>query len=138
MAAPAPGWPSRRRPTRRFGRTDPWRGQRKLQGAWQSKRRIARERIFAGVFAVRLGDLSGFVSSLTKRGLRFINIPTTLLAQVDASIGGKTGINSNMGKNLIGSFYQPKLVLSDTSLLNSLSHYYESSIELKNELIKSS
>ncbi len=67
-----------------------------------------------------VGDLSGFISSLTKRGVKFINIPTTLLAQVDASIGGKTGINSNQGKNLIGSYYQPDFILSDVSILNSL------------------
>ena len=67
-----------------------------------------------------LGDLSAFVSSLTKRGLKFINIPTTLLAQVDASVGGKTAINSSQGKNLIGTFYQPDFVLIDISLLNSL------------------
>ena len=56
------------------------------------------------------GDVIGFVSSIFKRGINFINIPTTLLAQVDAAMGGKTGINSHYGKNLIGSFYQPKLV----------------------------
>ena len=67
-----------------------------------------------------LGDLAAFISSLTKRGLKFINIPTTLLAQVDASIGGKTGINSNQGKNLIGTFYQPDFILSDVSVLKSL------------------
>ena len=67
-----------------------------------------------------LGDLSAFISSLTKRGLKFINIPTTLLAQVDASIGGKTGVNSNQGKNLIGTFYQPDFVLNDISLLKTL------------------
>tara|TARA_B100000315_G_scaffold163903_1_gene152512 strand:+ start:130 stop:1242 length:1113 start_codon:yes stop_codon:yes gene_type:complete len=67
-----------------------------------------------------LGDLSAFISSLTKRGLKFINIPTTLLAQADASIGGKTGINSNRGKNLIGTYYQPDFILSDLSLLKSL------------------
>tara|TARA_Y100000590_G_scaffold226945_1_gene256258 strand:- start:4548 stop:5657 length:1110 start_codon:yes stop_codon:yes gene_type:complete len=67
-----------------------------------------------------IGDLSAFISSITKRGLKFINIPTTLLAQVDASIGGKTGINSIRGKNLIGTYYQPDFVLSDTSILNSL------------------
>ena len=66
------------------------------------------------------GDVAGFVSSIFKRGINFINIPTTLLAQVDSSIGGKTGINSNYGKNLIGAFYQPKLVISDTSFINSL------------------
>ncbi len=66
------------------------------------------------------GDIVGFVSSIYKRGINFINIPTTLLAQVDSAIGGKTGINSSYGKNLIGSFYQPKLVLSDTLFLDSL------------------
>jgi len=67
-----------------------------------------------------LGDLSAFIANLTKRGLKFVNIPTTLLAQVDASIGGKTGINSNQGKNLIGTYYQPDFVLSDVSMLKSL------------------
>jgi len=67
-----------------------------------------------------IGDLSAFVSSLTKRGVKFVNIPTTLLSQVDASIGGKTGINSNKGKNLIGTFYQPDFVLSDMGILKSL------------------
>jgi len=67
-----------------------------------------------------LGDLSAFISNLTKRGIKFINIPTTLLAQVDASIGGKTGINSNQGKNLIGTFYQPDFILSDSKILESL------------------
>ena len=68
------------------------------------------------------GYLSGFVSSIYKRGIKFINIPTTLLAQVDASIGGKTGINHEIyGKNLIGSFYHPNLVISDTNYLKSLS-----------------
>ena len=67
------------------------------------------------------GDVSGFAASLLKRGLKFINIPTTLLAQVDSSIGGKTGVNSKYGKNLIGSFYQPSLVISDIQFLKSLS-----------------
>ena len=66
------------------------------------------------------GDVAGFAASIFKRGLKFINIPTTLLSQVDSSIGGKTGINSKYGKNLIGSFYQPKLVLSDINFLNTL------------------
>jgi len=66
------------------------------------------------------GDVSGFASSIFKRGIKFINIPSTLLAQVDASIGGKTGINSKYGKNLIGSFYQPSIVISDTNFLKSL------------------
>ena len=67
-----------------------------------------------------LGDIAGLTASLVKRGIKFINIPTTLLSQVDSSIGGKTGVNSGYGKNLIGSFYQPEMVISDTSTLNSL------------------
>ena len=66
------------------------------------------------------GDVSGFVSSVYKRGIKFINIPTTLLAQVDSSVGGKTGINSKYGKNLIGSFYQPTIVISDINFLKTL------------------
>tara|TARA_A100000164_G_scaffold358926_1_gene371035 strand:+ start:19 stop:1125 length:1107 start_codon:yes stop_codon:yes gene_type:complete len=66
------------------------------------------------------GDVSGFAASQFKRGLKFINIPTTLLSQVDSSIGGKTGINTKYGKNLIGSFYQPNLVISDIKFLKTL------------------
>ena len=66
------------------------------------------------------GDVVGFIASIYKRGINFINIPTTLLAQVDSAIGGKTGVNTSHGKNLIGSFYQPKLILSDTSFIDSL------------------
>ena len=65
-------------------------------------------------------DFSGFIASIFKRGINFISMPTTLLAQVDAAVGGKTGVNSKFGKNLIGSFFQPKLVISDTSFLKSL------------------
>tara|TARA_B100001057_G_scaffold218776_1_gene218935 strand:- start:611 stop:1717 length:1107 start_codon:yes stop_codon:yes gene_type:complete len=66
------------------------------------------------------GDISGFAASLFKRGIKFINIPTTLLSQVDSSIGGKTGVNTKYGKNLIGSFYQPNLVISDIDFLKTL------------------
>ena len=66
------------------------------------------------------GDVSSLAASLFKRGLNFINIPTTLLAQNDSSIGGKTGINTSQGKNIIGTFYQPKLVLIDIEFLKSL------------------
>ncbi len=68
-----------------------------------------------------IGDMTGFLCSIYKRGINFINIPSTLLAQVDSCIGGKTGVNSNYGKNLIGSFYNPRLVVTDIELLNSLS-----------------
>ncbi len=67
-----------------------------------------------------VGDLAAFVASIVKRGIGFINIPTTLLAQVDSSIGGKTGVNSPQGKNLIGTFYQPDFVVTDVSTLEKL------------------
>ena len=79
-----------------------------------------RSDLIIGVGGGITGDVVGFVASIFKRGINFINIPTTLLAQVDSSIGGKTGVNSNYGKNLIGSFYQPKLVISDTLFIDSL------------------
>ena len=66
------------------------------------------------------GDVTGLAASIYKRGLKFINIPTTLLSQVDSSIGGKTGVNTKYGKNLLGSFYQPSLVISDIDFLKSL------------------
>ena len=67
-----------------------------------------------------VGDLAGFAASLVLRGIDVVQIPTTLLAQVDSSVGGKTGINSSFGKNTIGSFYQPRMVLADVSTLDSL------------------
>jgi 3-dehydroquinate synthase len=67
-----------------------------------------------------IGDITGFAASVLLRGIDFIQVPTTLLSQVDSSVGGKTGINSKAGKNLIGAFYQPKLVLIDTESLNTL------------------
>lgn len=67
-----------------------------------------------------VGDLAGFVASATRRGMAFVQVPTSLLAQVDSSVGGKTGINARQGKNLIGAFYQPALVLADTAVLDTL------------------
>jgi len=67
-----------------------------------------------------VGDLAAFIASITKRGIKFINIPTTLLSQVDSSIGGKTAVNTLHGKNLIGTFYQPDFVITDVSTLDSL------------------
>ncbi len=68
-----------------------------------------------------VGDLTGFAAAVLRRGVRFVQIPTSLLAQVDSSVGGKTGINSGHGKNLIGAFHQPALVVADTALLDTLS-----------------
>lgn len=68
-----------------------------------------------------IGDLAGFAAGIVRRGMRFIQVPTSLLAQVDSSVGGKTGINTGHGKNLVGVFHQPDLVLADTSALDTLS-----------------
>jgi len=67
-----------------------------------------------------VGDLTGFAAAVLLRGVDFVQVPTTLLAQVDSSVGGKTGINTRHGKNLVGAFYQPRLVLADTEVLDSL------------------
>lgn len=67
-----------------------------------------------------IGDLAGFAAAIVLRGLDYVQIPTSLLAQVDSAVGGKTGINTRHGKNLVGAFHQPRLVLSDTDVLASL------------------
>ena len=68
-----------------------------------------------------IGDLAGFAAAVVRRGLDYVQVPTTLLAQVDSSVGGKTAINSSHGKNLVGAFHQPILVVADTALLDTLS-----------------
>ncbi len=67
-----------------------------------------------------VGDIAGFAASMVLRGIRFVQLPTTLMAQVDSSVGGKTGVNTAHGKNLVGAFHQPRLVVADTELLDSL------------------
>lgn len=81
---------------------------------------LNRSDIVIGLGGGIVGDISSFVASVLKRGVNFISLPTTLLSQVDSSIGGKTGVNSKLGKNLIGTFYQPKLVFIDVRFLMSL------------------
>ncbi len=81
---------------------------------------VNRKSVLIAIGGGTLGDLAGFVASTLLRGLDFFLIPTTLLSQVDSSIGGKNGINTNYGKNLLGTFYQPKQVLIDISILKSL------------------
>ena len=83
--------------------------------------RIERRDVVIALGGGVVGDLAGFCAATLRRGVRLAQIPTTLLAQVDSSVGGKTGINSRHGKNLIGAFHQPSLVLADTACLDSLS-----------------
>src|SRR5690606_454647 len=82
--------------------------------------RIERGDLIVALGGGVIGDLAGFVASALRRGIDFVQVPTTLLAQVDSSVGGKTGINSRHGKNLVGAFHQPILVLADTALLDTL------------------
>ncbi len=83
--------------------------------------RIGRSDVVVALGGGVIGDLAGFAAASVRRGLDFIQVPTSLLAQVDSSVGGKTGINSPQGKNLLGAFHQPVLVIADTSVLDTLS-----------------
>ena len=84
------------------------------------EKRIERTDTLAALGGGVAGDLTGFIAAMTLRGINFVQIPTSLLAQVDAAIGGKTAVNAFAGKNLIGAFWQPQLVLADTDTLRSL------------------
>lgn len=83
--------------------------------------RLERSDVIVALGGGVVGDLAGFVAGVVRRGMNFVQVPTTLLAQVDSSVGGKTGINTRFGKNLIGVFNQPALVLADTDVLDTLS-----------------
>ncbi|PTW55768.1 3-dehydroquinate synthase [Breoghania corrubedonensis] len=83
--------------------------------------RLERGDVVAALGGGVIGDLAGFVAGVVRRGMPFVQVPTTLLAQVDSSVGGKTGINTRHGKNLVGIFNQPALVLADTAVLDTLS-----------------
>ena len=82
--------------------------------------RIERNDLVIALGGGVVGDLAGFAAAILRRGVDFVQVPTTLLAQVDSSVGGKTGINSPQGKNLIGAFHQPLLVIADTAVLDTL------------------
>jgi 3-dehydroquinate synthase len=87
---------------------------------WLIAEKVGRDDLVIAFGGGVIGDLAGFAAAIVRRGVGFVQIPTTLLAQVDSSVGGKTGINSPQGKNLIGAFHQPRLVLADTALLDTL------------------
>lgn len=87
---------------------------------WILTEKIERSDLVIALGGGVIGDLVGFAAAVVRRGVRFVQIPTTLLAQVDSSVGGKTGINTAQGKNLVGAFHQPTLVLADTGLLATL------------------
>lgn len=87
---------------------------------WLIEGRVNRRDILVALGGGVVGDLAGFAASIVLRGINLVQIPTSLLAMVDSSVGGKTGVNHNLGKNLIGAFYQPHLVIADTELLETL------------------
>ena len=87
---------------------------------WLLDQRIERRDLVVAFGGGVIGDLVGFAAAVLRRGVRFVQVPTSLLAQVDSSVGGKTGINAQQGKNLIGAFHQPSLVLADTDVLDTL------------------
>ena len=87
---------------------------------WLLDQKVERRDVIVAFGGGVIGDLVGFAAAILRRGVRFVQIPTSLLAQVDSSVGGKTGINTRHGKNLVGSFHQPSLVLADIDVLETL------------------
>jgi 3-dehydroquinate synthase len=87
---------------------------------WLLAQKVERRDLVVALGGGVIGDLAGFAAAILRRGVRFVQLPTTLLAQVDSSVGGKTGINTAQGKNLVGAFHQPALVLADTGVLGTL------------------
>lgn len=87
---------------------------------WLLEQKVERRDVVVAFGGGVIGDLVGFAAAVLRRGVRFVQLPTTLLAQVDSSVGGKTGINTGQGKNLVGAFHQPSLVLADIAVLDSL------------------
>ena len=87
---------------------------------WLLDQKVERRDLVIALGGGVIGDLVGFAAAVLRRGVRFVQIPTSLLAQVDSSVGGKTGINTAQGKNLVGAFHQPALVLADIAVLDSL------------------
>ena len=87
---------------------------------WFLDQKVERNDVVIALGGGVIGDLVGFAAAILRRGVRFVQIPTSLLAQVDSSVGGKTGINTRHGKNLVGAFHQPSLVLADTEVLSTL------------------
>ena len=88
---------------------------------WLADRRAERGHVIVAVGGGVVGDLAGFVAATFLRGMPFVQVPTSMAAMVDASIGGKVAVNLPVGKNLVGAFYQPRLVLADVSALSTLS-----------------
>jgi 3-dehydroquinate synthase len=87
---------------------------------WLLETKVERRDVVVAFGGGVIGDLAGFAAAILRRGVRFVQVPTTLLAQVDSSVGGKTGINTAQGKNLVGAFHQPALVLADIGVLDTL------------------
>ncbi|MCC5966180.1 MAG: 3-dehydroquinate synthase [Natronohydrobacter sp.] len=99
--------------------TKGWQGMTEAV-EWLLDAKVERRDMVVALGGGVIGDLAGFAAAILRRGVRFVQVPTSLLAQVDSSVGGKTGINTRHGKNLVGAFHQPSLVLADIDLLDSL------------------